>query len=84
MTFHGVGMDTFCNHAIFALDTKWRIHPNLVVDCDLVGVLCTQARVKPAFFHKVDGQASGRAGNDITFSNYITFSLQVIRHVANI
>ena len=42
----------FCwKHFIFnAIDTKWRMHPNLVVNCDLVGVLCTQAKVKLAFF----------------------------------
>ena len=35
-----------------------------------MGVLCIQARVDQAFFH----EAGGRAGNDVTFSNYVTFS----------
>ena len=30
------------------------------------------------FFSKADGQAGGQVGNDVTFSNYITF-LHVIR-----
>ena len=48
-----------------------------MVNCDLVGFLCTQVRVDQAFFRK----AGGQAGNDVTFSNYVTFSLNVRRHV---
>ena len=30
-------------------------------------------RVDQAFFHKADRQAGGKAGNDVTFLNYVTF-----------
>ena len=57
--------------AFIAFDTKWRTHPDFVFNCDLVGVLCARARVELDFFRKADGQAGGRAGNDVTLSNYV-------------
>ena len=65
------------DYLIITFDTKWTTHPNLVVNFDLVGYLCTQGRFDRAFFSE-GGRAGGRAGNDVTLS------LHVKRHVANV
>ena len=56
---------------------KWRTHSNLVVNCDVVSwASCAhkQEFIKLFFIRRTGRQAGGRAGNDSTFSNYVTFS----------
>ena len=61
----------------FLRPVKWRTHSNVVMNCDAVSwASCVHNReLIKVFFIRQTGRWAGRqASNDVTLSNYITFS----------